>query len=122
MTRIILATVVSLIISSFSFAHNGDPVVADKGYHAALVEGQTLSDVFLSDYEGKTMFLDFAAVQDNILEVRIFKDENLVLLDTVEDLNDDTIYEINLEVIRAGNYSIELVTPEHIIEKSIILK
>ena len=72
------------------------------------------SKIFYSDYANTTLFIDFEALGNQFAELNILRDDKLMLEDNVTDLPSDTIYEIDLEVLRAGAYTLELKTPEGI--------
>lgn len=72
------------------------------------------SKIFYSDYANTTLFVDFEALGDQFTQLNIMRNDQLMLEDNVTDLPTNTIYEIDLEVLRAGAYTLELETPEGI--------
>jgi len=72
------------------------------------------SKIFYSDYANTTLFVDFEALGGQFTQLNILREDELMLEDNVSDLPTNTIYEINLEVLRAGEYTLELETPEGI--------
>ncbi len=102
-------------------AHNGDPKTSKE--EVKQETGISLKDIFLSDYENITLFIDFQAVTDDVNELNVKKGGKLVMIDDVSDLPNSSIYEINLDVLSAGQYTIELKTAEGIsIQKEIMIK
>ncbi len=76
--------------------------------------------IFFSGEFENTLFIDFEAVLNPIVTVSLFQREKVLMLDRVEDLPTNTIYELNLEIIRPGDYVLEIVTIEGIkIQKDI---
>lgn len=85
--------------------------------------GHTFYNIFFTDDSEKTLFIDFEVVADELLELNIWKSGNLMMEDDISDLPGDAIYELNLDVIRKGTYTIELVTEFGIkIQKEIVIK
>ena len=83
----------------------------------------TLSNIFFNDAEDEILFIDFDQLDDEILEINIFREKELMMNDAVNDLPADVIYEINLDVFRKGKYIIEIVTQQDIkIQKSVIIE
>ncbi len=108
----------TLCLSFFATAHNGDPVNTEPNSSATII----LNNIFISDYEGEALFIDFEAVADLIVTLNIIKDKEIMMGDDVQDLPGNTIYEINLDIMRAGTYTVELVTREGIsIQKELII-
>ncbi|MFK8103416.1 MAG: hypothetical protein AB8G15_12860 [Saprospiraceae bacterium] len=70
------------------------------------------SKIFFQDEDNTTVFIDFSLVLEPIAEVNIHKAGSLMMEDDVRDLPSDTIYELNLSVIRDGSYILEVVTAD----------
>jgi len=122
MKKIFLSLSMTLSLFSFVFAHNGDPVIPATNEPASTTTGISLDKIFLSDYEGTALYVDFEAVADQIVEVNLLKENKLVMEDNVRDLPDNTIYELNLEILGSGKYTLVLMTKEGIgIQKSILI-
>ena len=124
MKKIILSLSMTLSLFSFVFANNGDPVIpANSIATATTTSSVSLDKIFLSDYEGTSLYVDFEVITDEIIEINLLKDGKLVMVDNVQDLPRNTIYELNLAILNTGNYILELVTKEGIgIQKSIPIK
>ncbi|MEO1410703.1 MAG: hypothetical protein AAFW73_12535 [Bacteroidota bacterium] len=75
----------------------------------------SLQNIFFADTANEVLFIDFEAIGDQLQEVNILRGEALMMEDDVSDLPTDSIYEINLDIIREGTYTIELVTVEGIV-------
>lgn len=122
MKKLFLSLSMTLSLFSFVFAHNGDPVIPATNSSTTTTAGISLDKIFLSDYEGATLFVDFEEVADQIVEVTLLKEEKLVMEDNVRDLPGNTIYELNLKILGSGKYTLVLMTKEGIgIQKSILI-
>ena len=114
--KIQLAIVCALFCASSLFARHSNPMLGEATILANPNNVTfSLSDIFFSDSENNILFIDFEAVIDQLIEVNILQGEVLMMEDDVSDLPSNSIYEINLDVIRAGSYVIELVTAEGIV-------
>ena len=122
MKKIILSLSMTLSLFSFVFAHNGDPVIPAKKTITTTISGVSLDKIFLSDYEGAALYVDFEAIDDQIVEVNLLKEDKLVMEDNVRDLPGNTIYELNLTILGTGKYTLVLMTNEGIgIQKTILI-
>ncbi len=54
--------------------------------------------------------IDFNAINDKLVKVQILKDQSVVLTDSVSDLADNSVYEVDLDKFGKGNYTISLIT------------
>lgn len=54
--------------------------------------------------------IDFNAISDKLIKVQILKDQSIVLTDSVTDLSDSSVYEVDLDKFGKGNYTISLTT------------
>ena len=54
--------------------------------------------------------IDFNAISEKLIKVQIEKDQLVVLTDSVTDLSDSSLYEIDLEQYGKGDYTISLTT------------
>lgn len=123
MKKSTLTLVATLLFSSLMFAHNGDPKPTTNTVpEVKTEEGVSLKDIFLSDYEGVTLFVDFQAVKDDVMSLNVIQEETIILADDVRQLPGDTIYELDLEDLKAGSYQVELKTAQGIsIKKELII-
>ncbi len=76
-----------------------------------------------TDQENKICFIDFQNLNINLNEI-IVRDKSgkVVMEDKVFDLPVDTIYEIHLDQLKGGEYSVELKSFTKIITKGITVK
>ena len=83
----------------------------------------SFNEIFFADNENEVVFIDFEPIADDLLMLNIFRDGKLMMEDDITDLPDNSIYEINTQVIRKGTYTVELVTSSDIkIRKEISIK
>ena len=83
----------------------------------------TFNKIFFADYENEVVFVDFEPIADELSMLNIYRDGKLMMEDDITDLPNNSIYEINTQVIRKGTYTVELVTKGDIkIRKEISLK
>ncbi len=116
--------IIALLLGSLtsSFATNGIPEIY-KSSRFTIPAGHTFYNIFFTDDANSKLFIDFAEVAEQLELLNIWRSKTLMLEDQISDLPGDTIYELNLDVIRAGTYTIELVTEHGIrIQKEIVIK
>lgn len=95
-------------------ASNGNPLKGNNPPTPKTETSISFSDIFYSDYENTTLFIDFESLGNQFSELNILRADQLMMEDDIRDLPTNTIYEINLEVLRAGTYVLELKTPDGI--------
>ena len=70
-------------------------------------------EVFFTDPEKKVYYIDFEATKTRIVQLQLWKNnEELVKNEETVELPQNTIYELNIEKLAPGEYSIELTTEE----------
>ena len=105
-----------------SYAHSGAPIPKVVDGRLSGGEKGLLSNVFFKDDQGEVLFIDFDAIGDSIVRINLFSGDKLMMEDDVRDLPDNVIYEINLAILRQGDYTIELVTDQSIkIQKTFVI-
>ena len=98
------------LFNSVLFGNSGHSVTEDPGHKARLMKSATLNGVFFEDYSSGTIFIDFDGMTAQLASISILRNEQALFTDPVDDLPLNTIYELNTELMRPGNYTIELVT------------
>lgn len=69
------------------------------------------SEVFFKDPERKMYYIDFEATKTQIVQLQLWKNqEKLVKNEDTYELPHNTIFELNIEDLKPGDYSIELTT------------
>jgi len=66
--------------------------------------------IFFHGEDEETLFIDFEAVNNQLVTITLSQGEKVFLEDHVADLPLNAIYELNLDIIRPGDYVLELVT------------
>lgn len=54
--------------------------------------------------------IDFNAISDKLIKIQILKDQSVVLTDSVSDLTESSVYEVDLDKFGKGYYTISLTT------------
>ena len=110
-----LTNVIVLLSICFTLnATNGVPEPFRMLETFQISEKHNIDNMFFSDIENELLFIDFEVVSDNLMMLNIWRNGKLMMEDDVTDLPNNTIYEINTQVIRKGTYTIELVTSRDI--------
>jgi len=92
----------------------GDP--ADRSTNP----NTALSKIFFNGIEENTLFIDFEGLADPLASICIYRGNEVMMSDDVSDLPLNVIYEVNLDVIRTGEYTLVLETVDGIkIQKDI---
>lgn len=89
-------------------ANNGNPT--NSTVSATSETTYSLDRIFYNDFENHYLFVDFETITDDLTKVNLFRGDKLMMEDNVTDLPGNTIYELNIDLFRTGNYTIELVT------------
>ena len=72
-----------------------------------------LEEIFFTNPEKTVYYIDFEATNTQVAQLELWKDQDaLVLNETTADLPYNTIYELNIEALGPGTYSIELTTQD----------
>ncbi len=101
---------VFLIFCSTVQANNGNPTNADATVTATEKTSYSLDKIFYNDFENDYLFVDFLSITDDLTQINLLRDDKLMMEVDVRDLPGNAIYELNLNLFRSGNYTIELVT------------
>ncbi len=121
MKKCLLTLAAGILFLNLLSAHSGDPETPKN--NSSETTAISLKDIFLSDYDNVTLFIDFQAVAGEITELNVLKNGQALLEDDVRDLPGNTIYELNLEVMNPGTYDVELKTAQGItIQKELIVE
>jgi len=89
-------------------ANNGNPKNATVS--ATAETNYSLDKIFYNDFENRYVFVDFETITDDLTEINLFRGDKLMMEDKISDLPGNAIYELNTNLFRSGNYTIELVT------------
>lgn len=93
------------------FANTGNPVSENPALDNFLpLLNIDFNKIFFQGEDDYTLFIDFEAVANPLTFISIIHEGNTLMTDEVSDLPLNAIYEINLEIIRSGNYTIEIET------------
>ena len=89
-------------------ANNGNP--ANPSVSASAETKYSLDKIFYNDFENHYIFVDFETITDDLIRINLLRDDKLMMEDDVTDLPGNAIYELNTDLFRKGNYTIELIT------------
>ncbi|MEM8907903.1 MAG: hypothetical protein AAGD05_08665 [Bacteroidota bacterium] len=103
--------ILSLLFSAQLWAKSGTPPGGGTPKEKTVI---LFSEIFYSDYENTTLYVDFKSLGNQFSELNILRDHQLMMQDDIRDLPLNTIYELNLSVFRQGTYVLELKTPDGI--------
>ncbi|MFT5165088.1 MAG: hypothetical protein ACI8P3_000312 [Saprospiraceae bacterium] len=102
-------------------ANNDNP--ANPSVTATAETSYPLNKIFYNDSENHHVFVDFESITDDLVKLNIWRSGKIMMEDDIADLQANTIYEINSDLFRSGNYTIELVTLQGIkIHKKLIIE
>lgn len=65
------------------------------------LEGEELVEIFFTDQENKLLFVDFEALGEDLVELKIVNGTEVILTDNVTELPKNTIYEIDLNAFES---------------------
>jgi hypothetical protein len=65
------------------------------------LEGEELVEIFFTDQENKLLFVDFEALGEELVELKIVNGIEVILIDDVTELPKNTIYEIDLNAFES---------------------
>ena len=72
-----------------------------------------LEEIFFTNPEKTIYYIDFEATKTQVAQIQLWKDQDeLVLNETTNDLPYNTIYELNIDTLDPGTYSIELTSQD----------
>jgi hypothetical protein len=73
-----------------------------------------LEEIFFTNPEKTAYFIDFEATKTQVVQLQLWKNQELlVLTENTSTMPYNTIYELNIEVLPIGEYTIELTTKEN---------
>ncbi len=76
------------------------------------LDGEDLNEIFFTDQENKLLFVDFEALGEDLVALKITYNQEVLLTDDVSELPKNTIYEIDLNTLEGKKeYKMLLETP-----------
>lgn len=70
--------------------------------------------IFFFGEDESVIFIDFQAFANPLASIVLKQEEKVMMIDEVSDLPFNAIYELNLEIMRPGQYTLELETEDGI--------
>jgi len=109
------ALLVAVLFVNVSQASNGLVVKSDLTSFGLLPNPTTtFSKIFFNGIDENTLFIDFEAVNDPIASISLYRDTEVMMNDDVSDLPLNVIYEVNLDIMRSGEYTLVIETADGI--------
>lgn len=102
---------VVILLSIFASVINSKPVLSLK--NLGILSAKHFSHIFYLNDLGNILLIDFDILNDRIQTVRITKNGEFVKAEDVSELPEDSIYELDLNLLSKGKYTIELITNTH---------
>ncbi len=118
----VICFLITTFSSFISIANSKNSINLKETADLFLDDDFSFRNIFFTDTENNILFIDFEVIEDHLIKVNLRSDNDLVMNDNVSNLSSDTIYEIDLNAIKEGVYTIELVTDSGFkIQKEIII-
>lgn len=108
MLTLCLGVILITTITNLLFSENV-PVLQMQGMTGAFARA-VHGNIFYQDPENKILLIDFKEVEHKLIKVQVRREGDVVLEDTVRDLANDSIYEIDLKTLAEGKYKVMLLT------------
>jgi hypothetical protein len=106
---------VIILLSIFVSVLNSKPVIKLKDLRG--FSAKHFAHIFYLNELGNILLIDFDILNGRVQTVKITKNGEFVRADDVSELPEDSIYELDLNLLSKGKYTVELITSK---EQSII--
>jgi hypothetical protein len=113
--KILTLCFVVILLSIFTSILNSKPVISIK--HFGVLSAKNFAHIFYLNELGNILLIDFDILADRVLTVKVTKNGEFVKVEDVSELPEDSIYELDLNLLSKGKYTVELITSK---EQSII--
>jgi len=113
--RIVKSFLISMLFAASLSAANSHPHLENSNWTGDLPYLTIdFNKIFFSGENESVLFIDFQAVTNPLTAIVLKQGEKVFLVDQVSDLPFNAIYELNLEIMRPGEYILELETEDGI--------
>lgn len=102
---------VVILLSIFASVLNSKPVINLKDL--GILSAKHFAHIFYLNELGNILLIDFDILNDRVQTVKITKNGEFVKTEDVSELPEDSIYELDLNLLSKGKYTIELITLTH---------
>lgn len=107
MEMLIFCSVV-ILLSIFVSVLNSKPVINLKDLEN--LSAEHFAYIFYLNELGNILLIDFDILDDRIQAVKVTKNSEFVKAEDVSELPENSIYELDLNLLSKGKYTIELIT------------
>lgn len=111
--RLLLTALFAAAVICVQAQLNAPQLTADQYASQQSLAALQHNSVFFTDLENQVYYIDFEATKSKVVEVKLWKNDlELIKKELTYDLPYNAIYELAVNDLTAGNYSIELTTIE----------
>ena len=111
-----LVVILLTLLASVAISH---PVVNLE--RLGMLTDTHLTHIFKFKNQDGILLIDFDIIKDAIQSVNVLKNGEIVKDEDVSELPGDSVFELDLNRFKKGNYVVELVTSTHRITKEIAI-
>ena len=112
-------SLIVILLSILASVANSRPVVSLE--NMAIVKDTHLTHIFKFKNQDGLLMIDFDIIKEAIRSVVVLKNGEIVRDQDVSEMPGDSVFELDLNRLNKGNYTIELVTNHHRITKEIAI-
>ncbi len=102
---------VVILLSIFASVLISKPVINCKDL--GILSAKHFAHIFYLNELGNILLIDFYILDHRIQTVKVTKNGEFVKAEDVSELPEDSIYELDLNLLSKGKYTIELITNTH---------
>jgi len=99
---------VVILLSIFASILNSKPVINLK--HFGILSAKHFAHIFYMNELGNILMIDFDILDDRIQTIKVTKNGEFVKAEDVSELPENSIYELDLNLLSKGKYTVELIT------------
>ena len=100
-----------ILLSIFTSILYSKPVINLK--HLRSLSAKHLAHIFYFNDLGNILLIDFDILSDQVQTLKITKNGEFVKVEDVSGFPEDSIYELDLNLLSKGKYTVELITNTH---------
>ena len=99
---------VVILLSIFASILNSKPVISLKDL--GILSAKHFTHIFYLNELGNILLIDFDILDGRVQTVKVTKNGEFVKTEDVSELPEDSIYELDLNLLSKGKYTVELIT------------
>ena len=100
--------IVIILLSIFASVLNSKPVISLKDL--GIISAKHFAYIFYLNEIGNILLIDLNIFDDRVQTVKVTKNGEFVKTEDVSEFPEDSIYELDLNLLSKGKYTIELIT------------